>query len=317
MKRVATIDIGTNTVLLLVAQLQDDKLVTLAEQAEITRLGKDVDKTGRLNSEAIKRTAEVLAQYVKIANSFKVDKIFTVATSAARDAQNSEEFFALIKQSASLTPEIISGDEEARLVWAITWRDFGNTQQYNSAVINSTLSVLDVGGGSSEFIFGSSNLPTARTSLQIGSVRLAERVSSSDPMTLADLERLNSIAFENVKELANMPGIIDIDKSRLIAVAGTATTLAAVAYKLERYDASKVHGSRLSLHALEELQSYLASLTVEQRACLPGMEPKRADVIVAGCAIITTVMNMLGYKELVISDRGVRWGLLYDRIQML
>ena len=311
MERFAAIDIGTNTVLLLVAERWGDTFKPLVEEAEITRLGRGVDKTGRLDPAALRATVDVLARYVATARAHGVQRIACVATSAARDASNGAEFFAAAREAAGIVPEIISGDEEARLVYTSAWRDFGSAAVGRNAS-TSTLAVLDVGGGSTEFTYGNGPLPQGRKSLQIGSVRLSERLAPADPMTRADSDNMRTAARQAVRALSTMDGVAALRGGRMIGVAGTVTTLAAVEQELRRYDALKVHGSTLTLKALEKLFEKLARLTVAERARLPGIEPKRADVIVAGCAVVIEAMAMVGFEELLVSDRGVRWGLLYD-----
>lgn len=302
-RRFAAIDVGTNTVLLLVAERRGTGFAPLAERAEITRLGRGVDRSGRLDPAAIRETVEVLARYAAEARSLGAEGIACVATSAARDASNGEEFFSDAERAAGVRPEVISGEEEARLVYESAWRDFGGPA--------AALAVLDVGGGSTEFTWGRGPEPEERTSLRIGAVRLTERVAPRDPVPPEDLARLRSAACEAVADLsAARPRLAG---ARLVAVAGTVTTLAAVELALPAYDAGAVHGSTLALGALERLLSRLAALPLSERARLPGMEPKRADVIVAGCVLVLEAMRATGFDRLTVSDRGVRWGLLYDR----
>jgi exopolyphosphatase / guanosine-5'-triphosphate,3'-diphosphate pyrophosphatase len=319
MPRFATIDVGTNTVLLLVAEARralplrpaaqahaqgEREWVAIVERAEITRLGRGVDRSGRLDPAAIRDTVEVLARFASEARALGAEAIACVATSAARDAANGEDFFAAAREAAGLVPEVIAGDEEARLVWASAWRDFGADA--------GSLAVLDVGGGSTEVCLGAGSLPRARRSLQIGAVRLTERIAPPDPpgpAALAALRRRAAEALQRAAELVAAGG----RPARLVGVAGTVTTLAAVEQALPAYDANAVHGAELSLDAAVALYARLGALTTPERARLPGMEPKRADVIVAGCAIVIEAMRLLGFDRLTVSDRGVRWGLLYDR----
>jgi exopolyphosphatase/guanosine-5'-triphosphate,3'-diphosphate pyrophosphatase len=308
MARFAAIDVGTNTVLLTVAERRGAAFAPLAERAEITRLGRGVDRTGRLDPAAIRDTVQVLARYAAEARALGASAIACVATSAVRDASNGAAFFEAAAAAAGVAPEVISGEEEARLVYRSAWRDFGS-----SAGAATPLAVLDVGGGSTEFTFGRGPEPLGRVSLQIGAVRLTERLLEQDPLGAPGLERLRAAAREAVRELALLRGSADLAGSRLVAVAGTVTTLAAVAQALPIYDAGRVHGSALSLSELERLFERLGALTVAERARLPGMEPKRADVIVAGCAVLLEAMRATGFDRLTVSDRGVRWGLLHDR----
>ncbi len=316
MDRFASIDVGTNTVLLLVAERRGDGFAPLVERAEITRLGRGVDRTGRLDASAIRDTVEVLARYAAEARGLGAKVVACVATSAARDARNSSEFFDAARAQAGLAPEVIAGEEEARLVYRSAWRDFGAP--------GSPLAVLDVGGGSTEFTWGKGPAPQGRRSLQVGAVRLTERAVDSDPIGSSGLERLRAGAREALRELRGLGTAGDEPPphktgsagagARLVAVAGTVTTLAAVQQELPFYDAQRVHGSELSLSELEALFDRLGALTVAARARLAGMEPKRADVIVAGCAIVVEALRATGFQRLTVSDRGVRWGLLYDRL---
>jgi exopolyphosphatase / guanosine-5'-triphosphate,3'-diphosphate pyrophosphatase len=301
--RFAAIDIGTNTVLLLVAERRGPAFAALSERAEITRLGRGVDRRGELDPEAIRETVEVLARFAAEARALGAAGIACVATSAARDAGNGPAFFEAARAAAGLVPEVISGAEEARLVHRSAWRDFGAPGR--------PLAVLDVGGGSTEFTWGDGPSPRGRESLQIGAVRLAERGLASDPPGRGGLAALRSAAAEALRGLSRLSTAIA--GSRLVAVAGTVTTLAAVEQALPAYDGERVHGSRLALDRVEALLEMMADLTVEERRRLPGMEPKRADVIVAGGAILAEAMRATGFGELTVSDRGVRWGLLWDR----
>jgi exopolyphosphatase/guanosine-5'-triphosphate,3'-diphosphate pyrophosphatase len=303
-ERWATIDVGTNTVLLLVAERRGDTLAPVLERADITRLGRGVDATGRLDPAAIHDTVAVLAEYARAARELGARVVACVATSAARDAANGGEFFDAARAAAELSPEVIPGDEEARLVWASAWRDFGRAGE--------PLAVLDVGGGSTELSYGDGDAPRGRTSLQVGAVRLTERHVRGDPPSAAEVDRLRAAAREAVRPLAALPG--RAPGGRLVGVAGTVTTLAAVSQSLPVYDAGKVHGSALSLQEIERLAATLAALAVRERAALPGMEPKRADVILAGAVVVAEAMRATGFDRLTVSDRGVRWGLLYDRL---
>jgi exopolyphosphatase / guanosine-5'-triphosphate,3'-diphosphate pyrophosphatase len=303
--RVATIDVGTNTVLLLVAEARGRGAVALAERAEITRLGRGVDATGRLDPAAIEETVRVVASYAAEARRLGADAVDCVATSAARDAANGEEFFGAVRAAAGLTPRIVSGDEEARLVWTSAWRDFGG------GAAAAGLAVLDVGGGSTEFTFGDGPSPRGRRSLQVGAVRLTERHVDSDPIGLGTLATLRSAARAALQPLAGM-GSGGRGGGRLVGVAGTVTTLAAVEQAIPKYDGDLVHGSSLARAQIEELVGRLAALPLAVRARLPGMEPKRADVIVAGAVVVAEAMALTGYETLTVSDRGVRWGLVYE-----
>lgn len=306
-ERVAAIDVGTNTVLLLVAERRADGIAPLVERAEITRLGRGVDATGRLEPAAIAETVRVLAGYAAEARGLGVRDIACVATSAARDAANGGEFFAAARAAAGLVPEVISGEEEARLVWRSAWRDFGGPTL-------RPLAVLDVGGGSTELSWGDGPAPRGRRSLQVGAVRLTERHVREDGLSATTLATLRAAARQALEPLGTLDGLGGLEGARLVGVAGTVTTLAAVDQALPAYDAEKVHGATLELARIDALVGRLAPMTVAARARLPGMEPKRADVIVAGAVVVAEALRLLGFERLTVSDRGVRWGLVYERL---
>ncbi len=303
--RVAVIDVGTNTVLLTVAERRGTSFHPVVERAEITRLGRGVDRTGRLDPAAIAETVAVIARYAREARSLGAERIAAVATSAARDARNGSEFFEAARAAAGLAPEIIAGGEEARLVHLSAWGDFGAP--------GKPLCVLDVGGGSSEVTWGAGPVPDGRRSFQMGAVRLTERAAPGDPPSAADVQRMGEMAHAALSEVAEIRSTGALGGARLVAVAGTVTTLAAVAQALPAYDALRVHGSSLARRDLAALVARLAAMPAADRARLPGMEPKRADVIVAGGILVAAAMELGGFEELTVSDRGVRWGLLHDR----
>jgi exopolyphosphatase/guanosine-5'-triphosphate,3'-diphosphate pyrophosphatase len=309
--RFATIDVGTNTVLLLVAEQRPGGFAPVVERAEITRLGRGVDRSGALDPEAVRETVAVLAVFAGEARALGAQAIACVATSAARDARNGAAFFEAARAQAGLSPEVISGEEEARLVYRSAWRDFGLGGGGMPAGL--PLSVLDVGGGSTEFTWGDGPEPRGRTSLQVGAVRLTERLALPEPVGPTGLRALRSAAAQALLGLRRLEGVAELAGTRLVGVAGTVTTLAAVEQALPAYDPLRVHGATLTLDQVEALTERMATMTVAARRLLPGMEPKRADVIVAGGAVVGEAMRATGFQRLTVSDRGVRWGLLYDR----
>ena len=230
---------GTNTVLLTVAERRGSSFQPVVERAEITRLGRGVDRTGRLDAAAIAETVAVIARYAAEARSLGVDRIAAVATSAARDAAERRRASSRpARAAAGIAPEIIAGGEEARLVHLSAWGDFGAPGE--------RLAVLDVGGGSSEVTWGSGPVPEGRRSFQMGAVRLTERAAPGDPPSPADLARMREVARGALSEVAEIRSSGALAGARLVAVAGTVTTLAAVAQALPAYDALRVHGSTLT-----------------------------------------------------------------------
>jgi len=297
---VAAIDIGTNSVLLLVARAgADGSLEPVEELATITRLGEGVDKSRTLAPEAVERTLACLDEYARVIAKWGVTNLAAVGTSAMRDARGGDIFRAKAKALLGTEPRIISGAEEARLTF------IGGLSGIRLPPDSSEVIVFDIGGGSTELIRG--NAATGKTSsavsLDVGSVRLTERHIRTDPPTEAELEALDR---DIERLLADAPSLGD---AVLVGVAGTVTTIAAIAGKVDPYDAARVHGATLSREAVDATCARLASLPLAERVRLPGLSPKRADVIVAGARLCRAIMQRAGASELIVSDRGVRWGL--------
>lgn len=303
MPRFATIDVGTNSVLLLVAdRTPEGQFQAVLEKAEITRLGRGVDKSRRLSPEGMKATLEVITAFANEARELGVEGIAVSATSAARDAQNGAEFLQAAQEQAGVTVEIISGELEAQLSFASAHMDFGSEAA-------GPLLVIDIGGGSTEFIYGNSaGRVDFRHSFDVGSVRLTERFIHSDPVSREDRERVTAHLRETFASLPPPP-----PASELVGVAGTVTTLYALQHQIDPYDSERVHGGTLTALQLGQLVDQLCSLPLAQRRTLPGLQPKRADVIPAGALILHEALRALGLDECRVSDRGLRWGLMAHR----
>lgn len=299
MTRFATLDIGTNTVLLLVAEAAGDRFVSVAERMEITRLGRGVDRTGTLAAEAIDDTVSAVARFAAEARSLGVAQIACVATSAARDARNGRDFLERLAREAGVSAEIIPGDLEAQLSFAAATRDLGEA---------APMVVLDIGGGSTEVVYGGPGGVTFKRSFDMGSVRLTERHVRSDPPAPSERETMRRALDEGFSSLPEPPAGF-----QLVGIAGTVTTVCAVARAIDPYDAARVHLARLSGEEVRrECDRYFA-LDLAGRRGLKGMPAKRADVIPAGTLVLERAMARLGAHEVVVSDRGIRWGLLYHR----
>ncbi len=282
---VAVIDIGTNTTRLLVAEREDGDVVELERRTTITSLGKGVDATGRLSDEAMDRVAEAIAAYREIIDRVGAERVVAVATSAMRDAENGPEFHDYLLEKFGVDARTISGDEEARLTF------LGATAGRND---DRETVVIDIGGGSTEYVVGrSGGEPSFHTSTQMGSVRFTERFLNSDPPASSELQELAEAVRETVP---------DVSAEHAIAVAGTATSLAAID------GAEEVHGYRLPLGALERITAMLAGMPVEERRNVKGLHPDRAPTIVAGAVILTESVRSLGMDEVEVSDRDLLHG---------
>lgn len=302
---VAAIDIGTNSVLLLIAERRGGELVALVERATITRLGQGVDAARALAPEAVERTLACLARYGEELRSRGVERVDAVGTSAMRDAAGGEAFIARARELIGVAPRVISGPEEAELTYA------GALTGLDLPTRGPTI-VFDVGGGSTEIIVGSAGGAVEQAvSLDVGSVRLTERHVRTDPPAAADLEAVRADARA---ALATVPAVPLLAAPTLVGVAGTVTTLAALVRDVAPYDGARVHGARVSGAEIVGATSRLASLPLAARRQLPALDPARADVIVAGSVLIEEILawasRLAGAPvDLVASDRGVRWGL--------
>ncbi|RYZ07217.1 MAG: Ppx/GppA family phosphatase [Myxococcales bacterium] len=305
-KKVAAIDIGTNSVLLVIAAAAPGGPRPLLERATITRMGEGVDQTRRLAPAAVERNLACLRAYAEDLRAHGSPRLDVVGTSALRDAEGAEDFLNEAERILGVRPRVIAGDEEARLTFH---------GALSGLSLSGTLLVFDVGGGSTELIVGdasssASASPQSRVSLDIGSVRLFERHLKSDPPAKSELLRAEEQIAEALAGAAPLSRIAAGEPLTLVGVAGTLTTLKALELELPAYDAERVHGSSLSLASVEELFAKLSSLPLTERVKLPGLSPKRADVIVAGALIVRELLRRAGAKETLVSDRGVRFGLL-------
>lgn len=295
--RVAAIDIGTNTALLTVADIEAGATVAVEERAEIVRLGEGLDRSGRLSPPAIARTWAVLDDYVARIATLGCTRVRAVATEAVRKAGNGSDFVA--GANARLAPvggalEVIDGEREARLSWRAVAASFPE--------LAGPRTVVDIGGGSTELIVGEREVETV-VSLPIGSVRLTERLITRDPPDAAERARVAAAVDE---ALAGAPR----PRGTLIGIAGTVTTLAAMAQRLEDYDGARVHGTRLSRRTVDEMVEMLGTTPLADKRRTPGLDPKRADVIFAGAVILQRVLERAGADDCIVSDRGIRWGLV-------
>jgi exopolyphosphatase/guanosine-5'-triphosphate,3'-diphosphate pyrophosphatase len=300
--RVAVVDLGTNTTRLLVAEVGDGALKELDKQTTITRLGQGVDATGRLADEAMDRVRAALAKYREIMDRENVTQTIAVATSAMRDASNGPAFRDELNERFGIDARTISGDEEARLTF------LGSTSGRTPAAETAPETVvIDIGGGSTEYVIGPPNSsPDFHVSTQMGSVRHSERFVRSDPPKHDELVALAEDVWRVIDE--HVPAQCREDVSEGIAVAGTATTLAAIDQELDPYDPEKAHGYRVSLAAAERIQAMLAALPLAERRKVTGLHPDRAPTIVAGVTILVESIRAFGLDEIEVSEADILHG---------
>jgi exopolyphosphatase/guanosine-5'-triphosphate,3'-diphosphate pyrophosphatase len=302
----ATIDVGTNTTLLLVARVAP-VVEALEERAEVTRLGRGIGHGGALGAEGIARTLAVLREYAAAARSHRA-RIAAVGTEALRRAPNASAFLDPAREILGAPVEVIDGEREA----ALTFRAV--TASFPEATARGPLTVVDIGGGSTEVIVSDRGALRFRTSLPIGSVRLTERHIHHDPPAP---DEVAAVEREVDAALAGVPFPKTGDsaaEASLVGVAGTVTSLAAMAQNLVSYDPARVHGFALERAALEAQVARLAASTQAERERMAGLDPRRADVILAGAIVLLRILRGAGASRVLVSDRGIRWGLLYEVI---
>lgn len=313
MTRVGAIDCGTNTIKLLVADLAPDtgEEQTLAREMRIVRLGQDVDRTGRLADEALARTFAAVEEYAGIIAAHHVDRVRFCATSASRDAANSEVFMEGVRERLGIEPEVVSGEVEAQLTYDGATRSLPD--------VPTPVLVVDIGGGSTELILGGPSTGSghrgygdvlAARSLDIGSVRITERLMPSDPPTVDELAAATRAVDGALNGLAGHG--VHLDKAAtVVGVAGTITTVAALLLELEAWDRDRVHHARFPLGDVHALAERLAAMTVAEREGL-RVPPGRSDVIGAGALILDRVLRRTAADTLLVSDSDILDGIAWS-----
>ena len=295
----ATIDVGTNTTLLLLARVASGGAVErIDERAEITRLGRGIGAGGALGPAGIEATLAALRAYAGIARQAGA-RIAAVGTEALRRAPNGADFLRPAAEILGVPIEVIDGQREAALTFRAVIESFPEMRRGDVAVV-------DIGGGSTEIVIAHDGKATSARSLPLGSVRLTEEHIRHDPPTGEELAHLRAAVA------AGLTGIAFPAGARVVGVAGTVTSLAAMAESMATYDPARVHGYRLSQVALEGQIARLASSRQADRERIVGLDPRRADVILAGAVILEGITAASGAPEVWVSDRGIRWGLLHE-----
>ncbi|MBN1999635.1 Ppx/GppA family phosphatase [candidate division KSB1 bacterium] len=289
----ASIDIGTNSTRLLIADVKTTNISPLFMQESITRLGDGISQSGYLSSGAILRVIEAIEQYIKIGKKYNITEYKVFSTSTARDAVNQQEFIKLIRDKTGLTCEIISGDKEAHLSYLGVISDLD---------AKNRLMVCDIGGGSTEFIYSEHQKVIATTSVDIGSRRLTRQFLKSDPAVEQDIQRLKN----HVISLLEYQPV-----DQIVCVGGTATTLGMMDANLTP---ETVHHHVLTLDNLAKITQELTEKTIEDRKAIPGLHPERADVILAGAIIVMLILEKLKMKQTTISIRDLLFGIFLNQL---
>jgi exopolyphosphatase/guanosine-5'-triphosphate,3'-diphosphate pyrophosphatase len=307
--RVAAIDCGTNSIRLLVADVPARGPHTdLLRRMEVVRLGEGVDATGLLAPQAVERTRVVLAEYAAQARELGATAVRMVATSASRDAGNRTDFEDMVSATLGRLPDVVAGDEEARLSF------LGATASLDAAVAahgepapRPPYLVVDIGGGSTEFVLGDADGVRAARSVDVGCVRLTERHLHGDPPVADEIQGAEA---DIRAALAEVVAVVPVDEAAtLVGLAGSVTTVAALALDLPAYDATAIHGSRIPVAAVRSVTAGLLTATRARRAALPVMHPGRVDVIGAGSLILRVVMDALSIDDVVVSEHDILDGI--------
>ncbi|MDO4927564.1 MAG: Ppx/GppA phosphatase family protein [Corynebacterium sp.] len=311
MSRYAAVDCGTNAIRLLISEINEYETREIVRRMTVIRLGEGVDATGQIDPKAIQRARVALSEFATIMRNEHVQAVRMVATSATRDASNKQEFFDMTAEVLGtvipgVQAEVITGEEEARLSFQGAIADMDPEQ--------GPFCVIDLGGGSTEFVLGTDAQVSQAYSAQMGCVRISERFLHTDPM--AGGERDAAEYFVR-KELAKVSQAVDISKARsVIGCAGTFTTIAALGLGLERYDATAIHDSVFDLAGLHVICEDLISQTVVQRSQLPVMHPGRADVIGGGALVVQGIISLLQQKtklrQIIVSEKDILDGIVAE-----
>ena len=306
MTRVAAIDCGTNSLRLLIADVDASRgtLVDLDREMKIVRLGQGVDRTRRFADDALERTFAVCRDYAERIRARHVQRVRFVATSASRDVSNRDAFVAGVRRALTVDPEVISGDEEAALSFAGATRELLDVQGIHQPYL-----VIDIGGGSTEFVVGGRAVEAAR-SVDIGCVRLTERHLRDDPPTAAQVDAARADIIAGIDLAAQTVPVKTA--ATLVGLAGSVTTVAAIALGLDEYDPVRIHHSRIPAAQVHEVADRLLSMTRAQRAATPVMHPGRVDVIGAGALILDTIVERVGAAEVVVSEHDILDGIAFS-----
>lgn len=301
----ASIDVGSNTIRLLIASYENNRLSPVRHERAITRLAAGIGSAGRLNGASMDASIGALAEFKRIIDGYNIDGMVAAGTSALREASNAADFIDTVNKSLGIRIDVISGQMEAEITAMGVLGSF--KEEFPSSV------VADIGGGSTELIFALGMEAVHKETMALGVVKLLEKHIKSDPPVEKELDSLKS-ATDDAATLAasRMRGLIRPD-TVFIGTAGTPTTLAAMDLGLRQYDRERVHGHKIKIERLRGMYGELKALSVAQRAALKGIEPGRADLIIPGIVLKISLMDKLGFDSLVVSDSGLLEGLLICR----
>ncbi len=301
MARYATLDVGSNSVLIYIAEKDDaGNFKTLEDRATITKLGEDLKETGVLKPETMDRTIDALKEFKTLMDKYNVDDYAAIGTMALREAKNAKEFLERVEKEVGLKIEVIPGEEEAKLSHLAVVLGLG--------IKDEDVAIFDIGGGSTEFIFSKGPQIQDKFSLNIGALVLTNKFLKSDPVKREEHDKLLSYLKEEFAKV-EFPERIN----RAIGMGGNVTSITAVKFKMEKYDPNKVQGAVVTKEEVKNQIDLYLSKTIEERKSIIGLQPKRAETILAGATILYAILDRLGMDSFVVSDRGIRHGLMFAR----
>ena len=297
MRKIAVIDIGTNSMRFMISKIQRNKVVKSYKTLKTTRIGKGINRNGEISPEALERNFSALKDFKEQGEKEGAREIIVFGTSALRDARNAGEFICMVQRKLGLSIEVLSGEQEAQI-------------GFQGAIegISGNVLVIDIGGGSTEFIYGNRDRGIlAMTSLNLGALRMTESYIHNDPIKKEELLALK----ERIKEMVRGLSPQFYRDNSVIGIGGTITTLSAIKQNMKEYDSKKIHHSKLSIEDVRDVLKRLKALNLEQRKKVWGLQASRADIIIAGIVILEGIMEILEIRELMVSERDNLEGMLY------
>ena len=304
--RLGAIDIGTNSMRLLIADYIDGKFYNRQKFVNTTRIGQDVDREGYISKDAINRNIDALKEFVDKSRQENCEYIYAIGTSALRDSKNKEEFLKLAKEEANIEVEIIDGKKEANLGF------LGVLQGLEE---KDNILVIDIGGGSTEFIVGNKEGIIFSKSENVGALRMTEKFLKLDPIDEIEFQNMEKFIQNNIEDTIN--NIKNNTISKIVGIGGTITTLCAMNQELEVYDMDKIHNSKIYIKELENILQKIKKMTINDKRRLKGLQPKRADIITAGVGILDKIMKNMEFDKIIVSEFDNLEGLIWQKVKKM
>ena len=306
--KIASIDLGSNSLSILIAKINEDKIIPIFEKVYLIRLAQGIGKNNFLHEDAKKRCLLGFKKIESVLNKYNPNHILAVGTAALRNAIDGEIFSKSLFKDFHIPIKIISGQNEANLTYLATINEFKK--------FNNNICMIDIGGGSTEIVFGNPKSISSKISLNIGTVNLTEEFINNDPPSKIELSQMEIKIKKILNEKFKL--ILNKDNTYLgIGVAGTVTTLKSIDLNLKKYESKVIHGSELNLENLVKIKKKLCNLKIKDKIKLNGISEKRADIIPTGSIILKLIMEKLNFRSILINNRGLRWGLIYNYIKTI